>query len=258
MNKGCRKVSFSAMIKWGGVLYLAVLSYSAFSQEKTVSGIVFDKNTRDRIASVNVRNLTTGHAVYNNLKGEFKIIGDEGDLLVFTKQEFRPDTVKVTSKAAVAVYLTPLAIQLKQVTIYNTLLSPEKRLEATKSDYSKIYGSLAYNDFLTAPSIGGAGISIDALYNSISKSGRNAERLRQVIENDYRQNVIDYRFNRTVVGNITGLKDEKLTEFMLRYRPGYYLTQTATDYEFIASIKTNYKRFMRAPRRNLLPSLKSK
>ncbi len=258
MKKAGRTSSFSDMMKWGLFLYLVILSASGFSQEKSITGIVFDKNSKDRVASVNVRNLTTGQSVYNNLKGEFKIPAREGDKLVFTRLEFRPDTLMILTNAAVAVYLTPLAIQLKQVTIRDTLLSPEKRLAATKSDYSKIYGSLAYNDFVTSPSNGGAGLSIDALFNSLSKSGRNAEHLRGIIENDYQQDVIDYRFNRTVVSNITGLKDEKLTEFMLRYRPGYYMTRTATDYEFIASIKANYKRFIRHPRKYSLPDLKAK
>jgi hypothetical protein len=258
MNKISRAISFGEMMKWRFFLCLFILSVKGYAQERTASGIVFDKNTKDRIASVSVRNLTTGLVVYDNLKGEFKINARPGDQLIFTRQEFQPDTLKVLSNAAIAVYLTPLTIRLKQVTIHDTLLSPEKRLAATKLDYSKIYGSLSYRDFLTSPSSGGAGLSIDALYNSISKSGRNAEHLRQLIESDYQQNVIDYRFNRTTVASITGLKDTKLTEFMLRYRPGYYLTKTATDYEFIASIKANYKRFMRNPRRYSLPSLKAK
>ncbi|MDB5130634.1 MAG: hypothetical protein JWR02_383 [Mucilaginibacter sp.] len=258
MNKNSRAISFGDMMKWRFFLCLFILSVKGYAQERTASGIVFDKNTKDRIASVSVRNLATGLVVYNNLKGEFKINARPGDQLIFSKQEFQPDTLKVLNSAAIAVYLMPSTIRLKQVTIHDTLLSPEKRLAATKADYSKIYGSLAYNDFLTTPSSGGAGLSIDALYNAFSKSGRNAEHLRQIIENDYQQNVIDFRFNRTTVASITGLKDERLTQFMQRYRPGYYLTKTATDYEFIASIKANYKRFVRNPRRYSLQGLKAK
>ncbi|MDB5124470.1 MAG: hypothetical protein JWP94_2599 [Mucilaginibacter sp.] len=258
MNKISRAISFGDMMKWGFFCCLFAFSVNGYAQDRTVAGIVFDKSTKDRLASVSVRNLASGQAAYNNLKGEFKINARPGDQLVFTKQEFRPDTLKVLSDAAIAIYLMPSTIRLKQVTIHDTLLSPEKRLAATKADYSKIYGSLAYSDFLTTPSSGGAGLSIDALYNAFSKSGRNAEHLRQIIENDYQQNVIDYRFNRTTVASITGLRDEKLTQFMQRYRPGYYLTKTATDYEFIASIKANYKRFMRNPRRYTLPGLKAK
>jgi co-chaperonin GroES (HSP10) len=221
------------------------MALKCFSQEKTVAGIVFDKDSKDRIASVNVHNITTGIAVFNNLKGEFTIKAKEGDQLVFTKQAYHPDTVKVQNNSPLAIYMARLAIQLKEVTVHDSLRTPEERLEATKRDYNKVYGSLAYGDFLTNPSGGGAGLSIDALYNAISREGRNASRLRQIIQNDYEQNVIDYRFNRIFVGHITGLKDEGLTAFMSRYRPGYYTTKTMSDYEFVSMIRNNLRRFLR-------------
>jgi hypothetical protein len=131
-------------------------------------------------------------------------------------------------------------------------------LEAIIQNYNKAYGSLAYGDFLTTPSSGGAGLSIDAIWNSFSREGRNAARLREIIQNDYEQNVIDYRFNRAFVSNITGLKDEKLASFMFRYRPGFYTTQSMSDYEFISMIRLNLKRFLRNQRTYSLPPLKSK
>jgi hypothetical protein len=235
-----------------------IITTRCFSQETFVTGIVFDKDNKDRVAAVNVRNISTGISVYNNLKGEFKISAKEGDKLVFSKQDYHPDTIKIEDISSLAVYIARVAIQLREVTIRDTVLTPEKRLEATKQDYTKIYGSLAYRDFLSTPSSGGAGLSIDALYNSLSRSGRNAEHLKEIIENDYRQNVIDYRFNRTFVGKITGLKDEKLTAFMQRYRPGYYTIETATEYEFIAMIRANLKRFLRNSRTASLQPLQSK
>jgi hypothetical protein len=250
--------SFNVGMKFGLFLCFFIITIKCFSQEKSVTGIVFDKESKARIASVNIRNPRNGLSVYNNLKGEFKINAQQGDHLVFLRQEYRPDTIKVADSSSLAIYMTRLAIQLKEVSVHDTLLSPEKRLEATKEDFTKIYGSLAYRDFLSTPSSGGAGLSIDALYNSLSRSGKNAERLRQIIESDYHQNVIDYRFNRTFVGNITGLKDERLTAFMLRYRPGYYTIITASEYEFISMIRANLKRFLRNPRTYYLQPLKSK
>jgi hypothetical protein len=245
-------------MRTGLALCFFLITIKCFSQEKAVAGIVFDKESQARIASVNIHNITTGIAVYNNLKGEFNIKAKQGDQLVFTRQDYHPDTVKVQNNSALAIYMVRLAIQLKLVTVHDSLLTPEMQLEATKRDYTKIYGSLAYDDFITSPSSGGAGLSIDALYNSISREGRNASRLRDIIEHDYEQNVIDYRFNRTFVGNITGLKDEKLTSFMFRYRPGFYTTKTLNDYEFISMIRNNLKRFLRNQRTYSLPALKSK
>ena len=258
MMKICRTLSFGAAMKFGLLLCLLTITVKCFSQEKTVAGIVFDKNSKDRIASVNIRNINTGVSVYNSLKGEFKISAKEGDQLVFTREFYYPDTIKVQNNAAVAIYMAPKAIQLNEVTIHDSLQNPEMRLAAKRREYSKAYGSLAYDDFLSTSPGGGAGLSIDALFNSLSQSGRNAKHLRQMIDNDYRQDVIDSRFNRTLVAKITGLKDEKLTDFMFRYRPGYYTTKNATDYEFISSIRANLRRYLRNPRSYTLPSLISK
>lgn len=253
----CKKLSFDILMKPGLLFCLLVISIRGFSQDKTVAGIVFDKNSRDRIASVEIRNTTTGFTVFNSLKGEFKIKAAVGDQLIFSREAYHSDTIRIESNAPLAIYLAPLAIQLREVTVHDSASTPQKRLEAAKQDYTKIYGSLAYDDLLSTPSSGGAGLSIDALYNAFSRSGRNAAHLRQIIESDYRQNVIDFRFNRTYVGNITGLKGERLTAFMFRYRPGYYTTKTASEYEFISSIRANLKRFLRNNRMYSLPPLTS-
>ena len=230
---------------------------AALAQERTVQGILFEKESKERIASVLVRNISSQKSTYNSLKGDFRISVKDGDTLVFSKQNFHPDTIKILSGTSeMAVYLERVAVQLREVTIRDTLFNPEKRLEATRQEYSKAFGSLAYGDFLSTSPGGGAGLSIDALWNSFSRSGRNAARLREIIQNDYEQNVIDYRFNRNYVGNITGLKEQQLTNFMFRYRPGYYTTKTASDYDFIILIKANLRRFLRHPYVSRLPPLK--
>jgi hypothetical protein len=173
-----------------------------------------------------------------------------GDKLVFSQAEHFADTVNIKDYIPLAVYLKRKAIQLQQVTIYDTVPDPLKRLANKRRDYSKIYGSLAYNDLLSFnPSTAGVGVglSIDALYNAWSKAGRNAAHLRETIDNDYRQDVVDYRFNKALVGRITGLKGTALTDFMNRYRPGYYFLANASEYEFITSIKANLKRYLRNP-----------
>jgi hypothetical protein len=254
-EQNSRKVNFVISMKWTLFVVLFFTVSKALAQEVTVLGIVFERDNKYRVAAVNIQNTSTGFSAFNNLKGEFKVKAKAGDLLIFSRPDYFPDTITVQNNAPLAVYMRRTAIQLKEVTIYEDKLNPEKKLGATKNEYNKAYGSLAYDDMLSVPSSGGAGLSIDALYNAFSREGRNAAKLRATIQADFEQNVIDYRFNRTFVGNITGLKDDRLTSFMRRYRPGYYTTKTATDYEFIAMIHNNLKRFLRNTRIYTLPPL---
>lgn len=228
---------------------------TSFAQQRMVDGVVYDKNSKERIAKVNIQNTRTNESVYNTLKAEFKISVQTNDQLIITKVGYFPDTIRVPASNSLIVYLKPTAIALKQVNITDTAQTPQKRFLALKKEYSRVYGSLAYGDVLTATPGIGAGLSIDAIWNSISKSGRDAARLREVIERDYHEDIINYRFNKTFVASITGLKDPQLTDFMIKYRPGYYLVTSANQYEFIASIRTNLKRYFRNPRVNTLPLL---
>jgi len=261
MNTG-RKFSFSFTMRLWLVLFFFGSCFQAFAQDKQahnsagqIEGIVFDKDTKDRVAKTSIVNISTGQSFYNNLQGQFKVDAQPGDKLIFTKEDYLPDTVLIKDNSNIAVYLQRLAIPLREVTIRDSMATPLKRLAAARKEYSKAYGSNAYSDpFSVAPG-GGAGISIDAIWNSLSKSGRNAKHLQGIIEKDYQQDVIDYRFNRTFVGNITKLKDQELTDFMTRYRPGYYLVTTDSEYEFITYIRNSLRRYKRNKRAYSLPAL---
>lgn len=240
-------VIFNPTMKIWLFIFLWVLPLSAaFAQATTVEGIVFDKSTQERIAKVNIVNITTQASIYNTLKGDFKIAAKKGDQLVFSKEGFFNDTIKIKDESSLAVYMIRTAIPLKPVYITGRFLSPQNQLENNKRLYNKAYGSLANRDLLSIGS-SGVGLSIDALYNMLSREGRNAARLRETIDRDYHQNVIDERFNSTLVTSITGLKDPKLTDFMFKYRPGYYFVLEASDYDFIKYIRNNYRRYQRNP-----------
>jgi len=217
-----------------------------YAQEKQIQGIVFDQGTKERIARVFINNLRTKANIYNNIKGEFTVTVRLNDLLVFSKTGYFNDTVKITALQTVPVYLKRSSIELREVTIKDTTLSAQKQLEATKREYSQIYGSIANKDLISVGS-NGAGIGIDAIYNMLSRHGRNATKLREIIDRDYKARVVDARFNPILVGAITGLKDGQLNSFMYRYRPDYNLVLMMNDYDFISYIKSCYYRFKRNP-----------
>ncbi len=225
-----------------------------YAQEKQIQGIVFDQGTKERIARVLVSNIRTKANTFNNLKGEFTITIQPNDRLVFSKTGYFNDTIKVAAFQSVPVYLKRSSIILREVTIKDSALSAKKKLEETKKEYNQVYGAIANKDLLTVGS-NGAGIGIDAIYNLLSRRGRNASKLREIIDRDYRANVVDARFNTFIVGTITGLKNDQLTNFMYRYRPDYNMVIMMSDYDFISYIKSCYNRFRRNPTAYFLPPL---
>jgi hypothetical protein len=253
VTKPGQKISFNLGMRSGLLLFFCGLVFNVYAQDKPspasqVEGIVFDKDTKDRVARTNINNTTTGKSFYNNFKGEFKVDAKPGDKLVFTREDYVPDTLMVKDMGNMVVSLQRLAIPLREVTIRDSLATPLQRLYATRKEFSKAYGSGSYDDFLSTSPGGGAGISIDAIWNAFSREGRNAKHLQGLIQSDYQQDVINFRFNRSYVGKITKLKDQELTDFMIKYRPGYYTVTTATEYEFITYIRNNLRRYLRNKR----------
>ena len=66
-------------MKFWLTICLLALCVKAFSQEKAMAGIVFDKANKIRVAKVVVKNLNTGESVYDNLNGVFQIDAKPGD-----------------------------------------------------------------------------------------------------------------------------------------------------------------------------------
>src|SRR5690606_14956265 len=132
--------------------------------------------------------------------------------------------------------------------------SPEERLEQNRREYSTAYtrgdaGSI----FSTGPT--GAGLSIDAVYKLISREGKNSRRLQEIIERDYRESVIDYRFTPDLVSSVTGLEGETLIDFMRQYRPSYYFVLSANDYNLAFYIRSSLARYRQNPAARRLPPL---
>ncbi len=239
---------------WLWLFYFFLFFGKVYAQEKQIQGIVFDQSTKERIAKVFVTNTRTKANIYNNLKGEFTVNVRLNDVLIFAKTGYFNDTVKVTALQTLPVYLKRSSIVLREVTIRDSALTAEKQRDANKKEFSQAYGALANKDLLTVGS-NGAGIGIDAIYNMLSRRGRNATKLREIIDRDYKAKVVDDRFNPIIVGSITGLKGEQLTSFMYRYRPDYNLVVMLNDYDFISYIKSSYNRFRRNPSNYFLAPL---
>lgn len=234
---------------------------SVLAQEKMVQGIVFDTDTKQRINRVYIYNTRTGEGFYNSTKGEFKTNVLEGDILVAALQGYAVDTISIRKENTVLFYLKRTSIQLQEVVVRDSLRSPKDRLKETQEEFNAAYSKGTVKDVLTTGGSnggGGAGLSITALYNLLSKEGRNARQLQKIIERDYRDAMIEYRFTRTLVNRVTGLNGDKLTDFKQQYKPGYYFILQANDYQLIEYIGQSYRSYLENPAAYRLQPLNEK
>ena len=230
----------------GLIFFLGCFCKIARAQEKTLEGIVFDKDTKVRLNRVNIYNSRSQKAVYNNIKAEFNIVTKKGDLLISSLLGYKTDTVLVGNQNSIVIFLKRLAIPLAQVTVRDTVLSAQAKYEATKKEFNRMY-RLGNDDDILTIGPAGVGLSIDAIWSTFSREGKNARRLMEVMQRDFQNQVIDQRFNERIVRRETGLAGDKLYRFLLNYRPSYFFAVKASEYELLSYIKTAYKRFKSNP-----------
>lgn len=230
------------------------VSLAAMAQTKPVQGFVVDKESKQRLAKVYIYNSHNDEGFYNNQKGEFSSRAVVGDTLFAVRQGYGIDTVVFKGNKTVFFQLKPLAIQLREVSIIGSSLTPKERHEQNVRAYKYATDRGSAKDLLNLNSKG-VGLGIDAIYNLLSRKGRNARHLQAILERDYREEIIDYRFNPALVSRVLRIKDYELSDFMTQYRPSYDFVLAASDYAFIVFLKNNYNTYKRNPRALRLPPL---
>lgn len=221
--------------------------------QKAIQGIVFDRQTNQRIATVYIYNTANDEGGFNNLRGEFSIQANPGDILIAATKGYYADTLVVGEQDVVLFHMERSSIWIDEVSVI-ARRSPEEQLLENKRTYSTAYSKgEAGSIFSVGPT--GSGLSIDALYTLISREGKNARRLQEIIERDYRESVIDYRFTPELVYQITGLSGDALTDFMREYRPSYYFVLSANDYNLAFYVRSSFARYKQNPNVPQLPPL---
>lgn len=236
------------------LLFLFLFCTGAYAQKITVKGFVIDKDSKQRLAKVYIYNSHNDEGLYNNSKGEFSTNASVGDTLFAMLQGYGLDTVIYKGNNAIYFQLKPLAVQLREVAIVGSSVTPRERYDKNLREY-KYATDLGSSRDLLSISNRGAGLGIDAIYNLLSRKGRNARHLQEILERDYKEQIIDYRFNPAFVGRALRIKGFELEDFMQQYRPSYDFVLMASDYAFIVFLKNNYATYQRNPNTFRLKSL---
>ncbi|WP_162796315.1 hypothetical protein [Pedobacter namyangjuensis] len=190
----------------------------------------FVQSNEQRKTSAFILNQTSGARATSNIRGEFSILAKQGDTLVTNLKGHKADTLIYGNQKFIVVNLKPSVINLKEVKITAKKISPEETYENLKEEYKEIYRKGDTKDMIYVSGFPpGIGISIDKIYNALSREGKNARKLQRILTNDYKNNVVDQKFNETLVTNITKLSGIKLKDFMLTNRPSYDFAANATE-----------------------------
>jgi hypothetical protein len=234
-------------MKYLGLLLLfSFLSLKIVAQSSAVQGFVVDKESKFRLAKVYIYNSTNDEGIYNTPKGEFAIKAAVGDTLFAVLQGYALDTVVYKGQKAVYFQLKSLGINLREVAIIGDKYTPRERHEKSLKEYKYALDKGKAKDLLNL-GMGGVGLGIDAIYNLLSRDGKNARHLQKILERDYKEAIIDYRFKPDYVKRTLHISDFEAEDFMQQYRPTYQFALTASDYAFVVFVRNSYASYKRNP-----------
>ncbi len=217
---------------------------SAFAQVKTINGVVI--SNKERISSAAIHNLQNNARATSDIRGMFSIKASKGDTLAVDYITYSPERIVVGDDENIIIMLRQSNRTLKQVNIHDSVPDPLKKFNKNKKDYAEIYFKGDKSHILEIPTTislstpVGIAINIDKLYNALSKQGKDARRLQRDFVRDYHDDVIDKRFTRKLVQDITGFDGKQLDDFMVSSRPEYNFMLKASDYELELYIKNKY------------------
>ncbi|MEN0055616.1 MAG: carboxypeptidase-like regulatory domain-containing protein [Mucilaginibacter sp.] len=234
-----------------GLLLLLIIGTRMNAMAQTISGIVTDRHTGQRISGAWITSAKA--ATISGLQGEFTI-----------KANATTDTIRVKMQGYQS-YMLPvdasvnknLIVTLQQAVIELNEVHVTGRRDRVKDSinnrkmFSREFNSSApkFKDIVVVASNPGpipvAGVTIvpSQLLRAITYKHSREYKFKKVLIRDEQNRYIDSRFGDDLVTGITGLKDDSLLNFMDKYRPGIDRLKKMTDYDIRVYIKASGQKF---------------
>ncbi|HNX21175.1 MAG TPA: carboxypeptidase-like regulatory domain-containing protein [Bacteroidales bacterium] len=251
------------MKKYSFLIFLLIVSnFYLFAQRVKIQGNVFDGLTFYPIDGANVYNFSTKKYTFTDVKGNFVIDVKLNDTIIISKSIFRQILIVINNqnlqnqKIEIALYFK--AIILKEVIVYS--ITPDykqfvKQVVTTPLPeiYRYVEGSkLTEMDLMNIKYAQGppnvlsgtpAGSPITYLYEKYNKKYKNVQLAKELNELQDEVDKVPGKYNRELVSNITGLKDEELLKFMMYCRFSYYDIIKMSSEQIIMEVRKKYSEY---------------
>ncbi len=223
------------------LLAVLIVARSSVFGQMEVHGTVYDRSRYFAMPGVSVIS-TSGHGTMTDSTGQYHLrVTRKTPSISPILEGPPPNSRSGTSSAnspmdislAVAVDSLPLVVVRPKPYRYDSM--------ANRDEYRKIFD---YEPDYVGQGEGGAGINLDMLFGA--RRNRQMLALKARLIEEEQEKYVDYRFNRTLVRQITGLDRPALELFMHMYRPTYdFVKSCENEYEFYKYIKDCGIYFMR-------------
>ncbi len=209
-------------------------NFSDAQQTLTIRGVVFKKNSAERIAQVLVTNLKSNSLMMSDELAGFSIKAAIGDTLLVTKNGYTPQKIVVSNPDGIVVYMQPV-IKLNEVTIKGQTKKQELNDVVNTYRSKGLYfdGKPSLWDIISP--FGGSPLT--GLYELFGKDAANERRFIKFSKNELEAVEVSKRYTKALVKSVTKLPDEEVVKFMTVFTPSYEDIKGWNDYQLILYIK---------------------
>lgn len=247
IGKSCLRDYFTLAARSYVLVFFIALCSLSFSQNITVKGIVFDKDsiTPMQFAYVVDKNSSTG--MVTDDQGKFSMKIHWGDTLSFSYVGYSlaklfthslKDSVK-NGVLNIKIYLRSKITELRTIAINANGFSKEaKEMYARKID--------EYNRGISSP----LASPISAMYYAWSKKGKELQKLSFLYDQLMVDEIKEHRLSSEKVRMITGNDSLDVRDFLNSCYISDQQILYASDYDLFLTIKNYYSRYMEMKRKN--------
>ncbi len=218
-----------------------------------LSGVIVD-DADEPLPFVTVTNLNTHRGVVSNEEGFFYITFSAEDTLQLSAVNYEPYTLYFGDTAQADDYdlkirLSERTYQLENVTVFAfrdeaAFKKAVLALDDLPEEPEKI---VVPGTFQGTPTKRSASISspISFVFERFNKRAKYERQLQKAQQKEAYQKGLAQKYNREMVGEITGLADEQLDEFMLFCEIKDAFIERSNEYDIILAINRCYQDFQR-------------
>ncbi|WP_237739849.1 hypothetical protein [Pedobacter arcticus] len=223
------------MMKNAVLLFLLLFPFLLKAQ-MTIVGTAYDADTRNKLKLVFVNNLTQREVDHSGQRGDFTVKADLGDLIVFTCPGYESDTLILENMRPKLVLMRPSLIVLDEVIVSAKDI---RKPEDVRTAYSSAYSYASTNVFSLDGKV--------SLVNAFSKQSKEKRAFQKFMDSELNEKLIDQKFSKPLVTQLTKIRGQLLEDFMSYYRPTYSQVQAMDDVELRTYIVNSYNSYIKLP-----------
>lgn len=232
-------VSISGLTCGIGLILALLLPVTVIGQtEILLRGTVYDSTRMVAIPMVRVTS-TGGNVTYTDSVGQYRIVVGARDSVAFFYRNRSTTLFPVRDikyyqgfDVSLQVTVTDRYKTLKEVVVIQKTYRQDSIENREK--YRKAFGFERGLSVTTGGDImGGAGLDPNSIINLFRfRMQRSMRSLQNRLLAEEAEKFVNYRFNKNLVKNLTGLEGMDLDRFLIVYRPSYEFTAATPDYQF--------------------------